>query len=78
MFRNTMTKERVTVAMVALLLAVAAEKRYADNANIVPLKEEATDRLRSVAQFLDPFKFVTYTEMIDREHKPIPTTSAHD
>jgi hypothetical protein len=36
------------------------------------LKEEAADRLRSAAQYLDPFKFVTYTELIGKEHKPIP------
>ncbi len=27
---------------------------------------------RSAAQFLDPFKFVVYTEMIGKEHKPVP------
>ncbi len=28
-------------------------------------------RLRSSAQYFDPFKFVTYTELIGRQHKGI-------
>ena len=59
----------------ALQFAVAAEKRYRDNLGIIQLKEEAADRLRSAAQFFNPFKFVVYTEMIGKEHKPIPVTS---
>jgi len=56
----------------ALHLAVAAQKRYANDKPIKQLKEQAADRLRSAAQFFDPFKFVTYSEMIGKEHKPIP------
>ncbi len=58
----------------ALQFAVAAEKRYQENLGIIQLKEEAADRLRSAAQFFNPFKFVVYTEMIGKEHKPIPVT----
>ncbi len=32
----------------------------------------AANRLRSSVQYFDPFKFVTYTELINKEHKPIP------
>ena len=53
-------------------MAVAAEARYPGNAEITQLKEEAADRLRSAAQYFDPFKFVTYTEMIGKEHRAIP------
>ncbi|WP_430965503.1 MBL fold metallo-hydrolase [Spongiimicrobium sp. 2-473A-2-J] len=55
----------------ALQMAVAAESRYPTNARIGRLKEEAADRLRSSVQFFDPFKFVTYTEIIGKEHRPI-------
>ncbi|MCZ6704605.1 MAG: hypothetical protein O6942_01765, partial [Bacteroidetes bacterium] len=60
----------------ALQMAVAAETRYPNNAAITLLKEEAGDRLRSVAQYFDPFKFVVYTELIGKEHKSIPAESA--
>jgi len=56
----------------AFQFAIAAEKRYDANQAIIQLKEEAADRIRSAAQFLDPFKFVVYTEMIGKEHKPVP------
>ncbi|WP_165819368.1 MBL fold metallo-hydrolase [Flagellimonas aquimarina] len=55
----------------ALQMAVAAEGRYPMNLKIKKLKEEAADRLRSSVQFFDPFKFVTYTEIIEKEHHPI-------
>ncbi|MCF6255935.1 MAG: MBL fold metallo-hydrolase [Gammaproteobacteria bacterium] len=55
----------------AFRIAIAAEKRYAANKTITNLKEEAADRIRSAAQFFDPFKFISYTEMIGKEHKPI-------
>ncbi len=55
----------------AFRMAIAAEKRYAPNKIITNLKEEAADRIRSAAQFFDPFKFITYTEMIGKEHKPV-------
>ena len=55
----------------AFQFATAAEKRYVSNPAIIQLKEEAADRIRSTAQFVDPFKFVVYTEMIGKEHKPI-------
>ena len=57
----------------ALQMAVAAEARYADEPEIARLKEEAANRLRSKAQFFDPFAFVTYTELIGKEHMPIPS-----
>lgn len=56
----------------ALQMAVAAEARYQDKAGISRLMEEAADKLRGAAQFLDPFKFVVYTELIGKEHLPIP------
>ena len=52
----------------ALQIAIAAETRYGKDGRISPLKEEAADRLRSSVQFFDPFKFVTYTEIIEKEH----------
>ncbi len=52
---------------------MSAEKRYASDAAITALKQDAADRLRSAAQFFDPFKFITYGEMIGRAHKPMPT-----
>ena len=56
----------------ALQMAIAAEARYPNEAGITRLKEEAGDRLRSSVQYFDPFKFVTYTELIGKEHQPIP------
>ncbi len=56
----------------ALQMAIAAEARYPNKAGITRLKEEAGDRLRSSVQYFDPFKFVTYTEMVGKEHQPIP------
>ena len=56
----------------ALQIAVAAEARYPNRDEITRLKEQAADRLRSASQYFDPFKFVTYTELIGKEHKPIP------
>ena len=56
----------------ALQMAVAAEARYPNSTRIKSLQDEAGDRLRSSAQYFDPFKFVTYTELIGKEHKPIP------
>jgi len=58
----------------ALKFAVAAENRYGADRSIVLMKEEAGDRLRSAVQFLDPFKFTTYTEIIGKEHNPISAT----
>jgi len=56
----------------ALQMAVAAETRYPNSIEIRRLKERAGDRLRSSAQYFDPFKFVTYTELIGKEHREIP------
>ncbi len=53
-------------------MATAAETRSADNAGVTALREEAADRLRSAAQFFDPFKFVTYTETMGRHIGPMP------
>ena len=55
----------------ALKLAIAGEQRYGAGKRLTAFKEEAADRLRSAAQFFDPFKFVTYTEMIGKVHKPL-------
>lgn len=55
----------------ALQMAVAAENRYNENAGIRQLKEEAGDRLRSAAQFFNPFKFVFYSEIIGKEHEKV-------
>ncbi|MGI9409831.1 MAG: MBL fold metallo-hydrolase [Hyphomicrobiaceae bacterium] len=60
----------------ALKFAVAAERRYGGNKMIVGIKQEAADRLRSTAQFLDPFRFVTYTEMIGQQHPPMPSSTS--
>ena len=56
----------------ALQIAVAAELRYPNRDEIRRLKEQAADRLRSANQYFDPFKFVTYTELIGKEHRAIP------
>ncbi len=56
----------------ALQMAVAAEKRHPGNADFARLKRAAADRLRSAAQFFDPFKFTTYTEIMGIEHAGIP------
>ncbi len=58
----------------ALKFAIAAEKRYGADRTIMLMKQEAGDRLRSAAQFFDPFKFTTYTEMTGTEHNPISAT----
>ena len=63
----------------ALQMAVAAELRYPDNEEIIRLTQNAADRLRSAAQYFDPFKFVTYTELIGKEHQSVPLKPvAHD
>tara|TARA_R110000803_G_scaffold165468_2_gene229007 strand:- start:7 stop:633 length:627 start_codon:yes stop_codon:yes gene_type:complete len=63
----------------ALQMAVAAELRYPDNEEIIRLAQNAADRLRSAAQYFDPFKFVTYTELIGKEHQSVPLKPvAHD
>ncbi|WP_419902191.1 hypothetical protein [Kiloniella sp.] len=56
----------------ALQMAIAAEARYKDKADITLLREEAADRARAAVQFLDPFRFVTYTEMAKKEHLSTP------
>ncbi|WP_298964645.1 MBL fold metallo-hydrolase [uncultured Roseibium sp.] len=56
----------------ALKIAIAAEQRFGSTKMLSDLKEEAGDRLRSAIQFFDPFRFVTYTEMIGRQHHPMP------
>ena len=57
----------------ALRFAVAAERRFGPDRRFAALKGEAGDRLRGAAQFLDPFRFVTYTELTGREHPPMGT-----
>ena len=55
----------------ALRFAVAAERRFGADDRIIDAKQEAADRLRSAAQFTDPFRFVTYTELSGRTHGPM-------
>lgn len=55
----------------ALKFATAAETRFGASPAIRAAMEEAADQLRSASQFIDPFKFVTYSEIIGREHPPI-------
>lgn len=62
----------------ALHLALAAEIRYPSRSKITKLKEQAADQLRSSAQYFDPFKFVAYTEMMGKEHKPISLARVTD
>jgi glyoxylase-like metal-dependent hydrolase (beta-lactamase superfamily II) len=59
----------------ALQFAVAAEQRFGATPSIIAAKEDAADRLRSGAQFVDPFKFTTYSEIIGRQQKPMPVLS---
>ena len=56
----------------ALQTAIAAEMRYPDRPGIRAIRQDAADRLRSQVQFFDPFKFVVYTEIADREHPGMP------
>lgn len=60
----------------ALKFAIAAEQRFGPGPALTALKQEAGDRLRSAIQFFDPFRFVTYTEMIGQEHKPMPASAS--
>lgn len=60
----------------ALKFAIAAEQRFGPSAALTALKQEAADRLRSAIQFFDPFRFVTYTEMIGQEHRPMPAAKS--
>lgn len=59
----------------ALQMAVAAEQRFPSHNGITAQKADAADRLRSAAQFFDPFAFTTYSEMIGVEQQPIPSLS---
>jgi len=59
----------------AFQMAVAAQRRYPNSMLLKEKKEEAADRLRSIAQFFDPMKFSVYTEMIEKEHKPIKSAT---
>jgi len=60
----------------ALKFAIAAEQRFGPTRALTGLKQEAADRLRSAVQFFDPFRFVTYTEMIGQEHPPMPAVTS--
>ena len=55
----------------ALQMAVAAELSFPESQPIADLRIQAADLLRGSYQFLDPFKFVVYTEMAGREHHPV-------
>jgi hypothetical protein len=64
----------------ALRMSVAAENRYPDARAIRELKNQAADRLRARAQYVDPFGFIAYSELAGREHGMIsaqqPTESS--
>jgi len=55
----------------ALQMAVAAELSFPESQPIAELRIRAADLLRGSYQFLDPFKFVVYTEIAGREHHPV-------
>lgn len=57
----------------ALQFAVAAEHAFGATGDITEVKAEVADRLPSIAQFTDPFRFTTYSEMIDRPHPAMPS-----
>ena len=52
----------------ALQMAIAAEVAFPANKRIKELRILAADHLRGNIQFLDPFKFVVYTEIAGQEH----------
>lgn len=52
----------------ALKMASAAHRRFPENEDILALRTEAADRLRSATQYFDPFRFTTYTEISGRSH----------
>ncbi|MEY1554350.1 MBL fold metallo-hydrolase [Yoonia sp. R2331] len=56
----------------ALQMAVAAEQAFGTAPRITESKGAAIDRLRSVAQFTDPFRFTAYSEIIDCPHPAMP------
>ena len=55
----------------ALKMALAAERYYGDNARIRELKIEAADQLRSENQFINPFKYTVYSEIIGKEERHV-------
>jgi hypothetical protein len=59
----------------ALKMAVAALHQHPQNVSFLELRNQAADRLRSAAQFFDPFRFVVYTELRGTEHPSIPLLS---
>ena len=56
----------------ALKMALAAERYYGDYSRIGELKIEAADQLRSENQFLNPFKYTVYSEIIGKEERHLP------
>ena len=56
----------------ALQMSTSALKRYENSKNIIALREESADRLRSMSQFFDPMKFTIYGEMVGKEQKMMP------
>ena len=54
----------------ALQFAVAAEEAYGATAEISAQKTVAAERLRGIGQFVDPFGFTAYSEIIKRPHSP--------
>ncbi len=56
----------------ALKIALAAERYFGDDTRIQELKIEAADQLRSENQFLNPFKYTVYSEIIGKEERHLP------
>ncbi len=62
----------------ALQMSVAAEHAFGPTSGVTLAKENAADRLRSIAQFTDPFGFTTYSEMTKRAHPPMPAVTGQE
>lgn len=61
----------------AFKFANAAEVRYGSSPDLIEVRNEAADRLRGKAQYTDPFKLVTYSEIADRPLKPMAPVRDH-
>ena len=58
----------------AFKMALAAERYYGDDARIRELKIEAADQLRSENQFINPFKYTVYSEIIGKEEHHVSSS----
>ncbi|WP_168206348.1 MBL fold metallo-hydrolase [Labrenzia sp. PHM005] len=61
----------------AFKFANAAEARYGPSPDLIEVRNDAADRLRGKAQFTDPFKLVTYSEIANRTLKPMAPVRDH-